>query len=214
MAKITLTDVSGGYLSVVTFNANNTLIEQAMENTLSRNGLSPNQMEANLDMNSNYIRNLADGINQQDAVTLSQLQDVVASGGGTVAANVTIVDAGGLYTSNNVEGALQEISTTYATSTLETTNGVTPTDLSYNYGDVRRYGAVADAPEGYYAIEGTVNVWGAGGATGGPSITGTAWTRLEKFTNANSDPIMVLAGTTVSLNGVRWVHQGTGTHRR
>jgi hypothetical protein len=226
MAKITLTDVSGGYLSVVTFNANNTLIEQAMENTLSRNGLSPNQMEANLDMNSNYIRNLADGINQQDAVTLSQLQDVVASGGGTTAANVTITDAGGLYTSNNVEGALQEISTTYATSTLETTNGVTPTDLSYNYGDVRRYGAVADAvagvggtdnttafqdavdsghpvyiPEGYYAIEGTVNVWGGGGATGGPSITGTAWTRLEKFTNANSDPIMVLAGTTVSLNG-------------
>lgn len=226
MAKITLTDVSGGYLAVTTFNANNTIIEDAFDNTLSRNGQSPNQMEANLDMNSNYIQNLADGVNAQDAVTLTQLQAVSAGAGSTTADLITITDAGGLYTSNNVEGALQEISTAYAQSTLETTNGVTPTDTDYIWGDVRRYGAVADAvagvggtdnttafqnavdsghdvyiPEGYFAIEGTVQVLGAGGATGGPNIRATSFTRMEKFTNANSDPIITFSGSIINFDG-------------
>lgn len=226
MAKLTLTDISGGYLSVGVFNTNNSLIEAAMENTLSRNGTSPNQMEANLDMNSNYIRNLADGVNQQDAVTLAQLQAASAGSGTLAASNVTITDAGGLYVSNNVEGALQEIATDYAQSTLETTNGVTPSDTSYIWGDVRRYGAVADAvavtggtdnttafqdavdsghevyiPEGYWAIEGTVNIRGAGGATGGPKIKSTAFTRVEKFTNANSNPIFTMAGSLFHFDG-------------
>jgi len=58
MAKITLTDIAAGYLSIATYNANNTLIETALENTLSRDGTSPNTMSADLDMNSNQISNL------------------------------------------------------------------------------------------------------------------------------------------------------------
>jgi len=55
----TLTDVSSGFLSASTINNNNAEIETAFDNTLSRDGSSPNQMEADLDMNSNDILNVS-----------------------------------------------------------------------------------------------------------------------------------------------------------
>lgn len=61
MAKITLDNIVNlqNEASVVsTINNNSDLIEAAIENTLSRDGTSPNQMGANLDMNSNRILNL------------------------------------------------------------------------------------------------------------------------------------------------------------
>lgn len=58
MAKLTLNDITTGYGSETRYNANNDLIEAALENTLSRDGTSPNTMGASLDMNSNSIINL------------------------------------------------------------------------------------------------------------------------------------------------------------
>ena len=75
MAKLTLTDIAAGYSSTTTINANNALIEAALENTLSRDGDTPNTMSADLDLNSQNITNLADGVNAQDAVTKSQLDN-------------------------------------------------------------------------------------------------------------------------------------------
>lgn len=63
MAKLTTTDItniSGAEtVALAAINANNALIETAMENTLSRDGTSPNTMSADLDMNSNDILNVA-----------------------------------------------------------------------------------------------------------------------------------------------------------
>lgn len=58
MAKLTLTDIAAGYALIATINANNALIETAMENTLSRDGTTPNTMSADLDMNSQQVTNL------------------------------------------------------------------------------------------------------------------------------------------------------------
>lgn len=58
MAKLTLTDIAAGYALTTTVNANNALIEAALENTLSRDGTTPNTMSASLDMNSQQITNL------------------------------------------------------------------------------------------------------------------------------------------------------------
>lgn len=62
MAKLTLADltsiVANETSAVGTINSNNTLIETALENTLSRDGTAPNPMGADLDMNSNQILNL------------------------------------------------------------------------------------------------------------------------------------------------------------
>ena len=73
MAKLTLTDITSGYFSAAAYNANNALIEAALENTLSRDGTTPNTMSANLDANSNKVVNLLDGTANQDACTYGQL---------------------------------------------------------------------------------------------------------------------------------------------
>lgn len=57
MAKLTLSSIPSGYASAAAHNADNTAIETAIENTLSRDGTGPNQMNANLDMNGYAILN-------------------------------------------------------------------------------------------------------------------------------------------------------------
>lgn len=62
MAKLTLANVSnilGNPTSASnTINANNVKVQTALENTLSRDGTSPNQMTADIDMNNNDILNV------------------------------------------------------------------------------------------------------------------------------------------------------------
>lgn len=59
MTKIVLSDLATLSDSIITLvNNNNALIETAIDNTLSRDGTSPNTMGASLDMNSNIIFNL------------------------------------------------------------------------------------------------------------------------------------------------------------
>lgn len=57
MAKLTLNAIGSRYGSIDALNDNFDAIEAALENTLSRDGTSPNAMEADLDMNSNDILN-------------------------------------------------------------------------------------------------------------------------------------------------------------
>ena len=59
--KITLTNLvnlQNETTAVNAINSNNSTIVSAFDNTLSLNGTAPNQMQANLDMNSNHILNL------------------------------------------------------------------------------------------------------------------------------------------------------------
>ncbi len=79
MAKLTLTDIAAGYALISTFNANNALIEAALENTLSRDGTTPNTMSVALDMNSQLINNLAVPVGDQDASTKAYVDTLVAS---------------------------------------------------------------------------------------------------------------------------------------
>lgn len=62
MAKLTLNDVSNltgaESTAISTINNNSAAIEAALENTLSRDGTTPNQMSADIDMNSNDIINV------------------------------------------------------------------------------------------------------------------------------------------------------------
>lgn len=76
MAKLTLTDISNLYgntgAAETAINTNSARIEAAMEKTLSRDGTTPNQMEADLDMNSRRVINVGNAINPTDAVNLEQ----------------------------------------------------------------------------------------------------------------------------------------------
>ena len=61
MPKVpTLSDVVNISTSAPSINANNKRIEQAFQNTLSRDGSGPNQMEADLDLNSHDLLNVGD----------------------------------------------------------------------------------------------------------------------------------------------------------
>lgn len=59
MSKVILQDIGSGYNLQTVVNNNNTFIEEAFENTLSRDGTSPNFMKTSLDMNSHEVINLA-----------------------------------------------------------------------------------------------------------------------------------------------------------
>lgn len=74
MAKLTLFDLSSGSYSVDLLNQNFQLIENALENTLSRDGTVPNGMSAPLDMNSQAIINLPVATSGSSPVTLAQVQ--------------------------------------------------------------------------------------------------------------------------------------------
>lgn len=72
MAKLTLTDLTSltnEVAAVAAINNNSGDIETALENTLSRDGTSPNSMAADLDMDSNKILNLGAPTAGSDAAT-------------------------------------------------------------------------------------------------------------------------------------------------
>lgn len=96
MAKLTLQDIANlqnESTVVTTLKSNNDATEIAMERTLSRDGLAPNQMLSNLDMNNYKVINLPDALTAQEPATYSQLTSgLTAVGGGAVtnAAYVTV----------------------------------------------------------------------------------------------------------------------------
>jgi hypothetical protein len=82
MSKLNLSSVNSlqnETTAVATINNNNTLITQAIENTISRDGSLPNQMNSRLDMNSNPIINLPDATSDQEPVTYGQYVDGITS---------------------------------------------------------------------------------------------------------------------------------------
>lgn len=85
--KATLTDVSPGYQSNGTLNNNFIALNDKFENTLSRDGSTPNNMEADLDMDSNDILNAKDGTFSGDLVVkgVNILENLTGIDAGTVA---------------------------------------------------------------------------------------------------------------------------------
>lgn len=102
MAKLTLSNVASfvnDTTAVSTTTANNDAIEAAMENTLSRDGTSPNTMGADFDMNSNFILNLPEPTANAHPATKNYV-DTVVSGGGNVPGPVDPTDDGKILTAN------------------------------------------------------------------------------------------------------------------
>lgn len=88
MAKLTLKDITTNRLtSINNYNSNNDLVEAAIENTLSRDGTTPNQMEAQLDMNSNQIINLPPVPTSPTHAASKSYVDAVVSGSLTATAD-------------------------------------------------------------------------------------------------------------------------------
>lgn len=100
MAKLTLSDLSNlqnEQSAVAAINSNSTAIETAFENTLSRDGTSPNTMSADLDMNSNNILNLPYPASATEPVRLSDVSALIPYFYQQASAPSTSVTAGSMW---------------------------------------------------------------------------------------------------------------------
>lgn len=61
-------------------NENFTTIKNAIDNSISRDGAAPNFMNANLDMNSYRIINVAEAVDENDVVTLKTVNERIGDG--------------------------------------------------------------------------------------------------------------------------------------
>lgn len=77
MPKITLPTVESGYLSTEALNQAFTDIAEAFDNTLSRDGTTPNQMQADLDLNGFAIINPGGSESGDSLITRSEMEDFV-----------------------------------------------------------------------------------------------------------------------------------------
>ena len=191
MAKITLNDVTSGYGSSTRINANNDAIETAFENTLSRNGTSPNGMNANIDMNSNRVVNLGSPQSSNDAARWVDVTDAVDFTG--VAVPSQTGNSGRYLGTDGGTASWSNPPKYIARTAAETSASVTPSDYSYEPGDVRRYGYVADdATDNSTAL---ANALSQMGQTGGAIVTlpsGTA--RFSTSLNVPNHGVIIGAG--------------------
>lgn len=88
MPKLSLSTIGSRYASVAALNQNFDAIETAIENTLSRDGTTPNVMGANLDMNSHNLLNVGT-INGADVTTIGDVQAAVDSATASATAAAT-----------------------------------------------------------------------------------------------------------------------------
>ena len=72
MPKLSLNNIASGFATNSALNANFDAIEAAVENTLSRDGSTPNHMLSSLDMNSHSIHNLGRATTASSALSLGQ----------------------------------------------------------------------------------------------------------------------------------------------
>jgi hypothetical protein len=102
MSKTTLSSVGNlidTTTSTNTINANNAAIQAAIDNTLSRDGTQPNTMNANIDMNSHNILNLASPASPGEPLRLADV--TLLNGSGTITALPTGGAASQILTKNS-----------------------------------------------------------------------------------------------------------------
>lgn len=169
MAKVTLTDLSSltNQTSAITIiNQNMDDIAAAIENTLSRDGTSPNEMESDLDMNDNRILNLPEPLTDTEPLRLGDVDLTV---------NGALYLSGTSSTSNSV-GSGSKTWTTQSSRLFTTGQYVTITTGSTSpmmYGQVTSYTGGSLTVNVVYAIgSGTYTDWYIF-ISGAPSVLST-----------------------------------------
>ncbi len=145
----TLSTIGSGFYGTTQLNDNFDNINTAFDNTLSLDGSTPNQMTADIDLNNNDVLNVSSL--QASGITLNGVGITPTSVAATPAASsIVMTDAGGYYTTDNVESALQELPTQYQPldaqlTTLAATSitGVTGSDLNLVTGTAGTSGTTA-----------------------------------------------------------------------
>lgn len=150
VSLVTIGSLQNESTALAQLNANSAAITAAMDNTLSRDGTSPNQMGSNFDMNSysilnpgsmnmggNVISNLGIPINPHDAARLVDIG--TGSGGGGAVSSVfgrtgSVVATSGDYAVNQITGAAPLVSPAFTGSPTATALTINPASSTLNSG--------------------------------------------------------------------------------
>lgn len=188
MAKFTKQNLLSGFDSVSSLNQNFTNLETFSDTCLTRDGLGPNAMAADLDMNSYRVLNVPDPANANDVANKQYVDD-------TLAGNITLPEqqlAKGALVSNkqlqNVAG--DDSATSWVALTVNTFDD--PSSLL-----VSTTATSFTLPAGTYQMDVTMPAIGA---------VGTAQMRLWDGSAAvfHGPAVEIVAGetTTMSMKGI------------
>lgn len=203
MSKITLphlANLQNEVTAVTTLNANSDTVVTAIDNTLSRDGSSPNQMNASLDMNSNQILNLPTPSTLNSAARLVDVTtgpiitiSTLPTGGST---DQTLVKTSGANfattwnSSNLPRGGTSGQLLTKSSSTDFAAGWVTPASPTIipTVVNVKTFGAVGDGVTDDTTAIQTAITTAAGGAAASTPITVFFPNGNYKITSALSIP--------------------------
>ena len=153
----TITTLASGYLSNTAQNTNFTNIQEAFDNTLSRDGSAPNAMNADLDMNSNDINNVGT-LNVEtiilDGTDLSDLSNAAAEAASSAAAALV----------SEQNAALSAAAAQAVEDLLPDWKGAWATAVAYETGDLARYDGstyicLVDHTSGTFSTDLSSNLW-------------------------------------------------------
>lgn len=183
MAKVPLNHV-GSLIDTTTAQTtiNNDLdaIQTGFDNTLSRDGTSPNTMNANLDMNSNRVLNLAQPVSDNEPARLVDLNNVVLN------------QVGGLYLRYDVPQSL----TTPQKTQVQTNIGVT--GLAIN-GTANEINANTVGTTTTLSLPSALTFTGktvTGGTLSGPALSGATVNGNTLSASAGSGTVTIPNSTT------------------
>lgn len=120
MSKISLQDISSltnEQSAILQLNQNSAEIEDISDSFLSRDGTSPNQMEADLDMNSNRILNLPKAVSDTEPLRRKELTDFAGIGTINFNTNTELFETRTLVTATTISSSVTYI-VTYGYTTV------------------------------------------------------------------------------------------------
>lgn len=196
MSKLSLSNLASGFRSSNKLNENFQAIRDAFDNTVSRDGSTPNQMLAPLDMNSQRIINLAAPVNLNDAARLQDIAD-----------NLNRVATLQVYPDNPIDydeafsvlGRVVEVDSRGVTTSV-------PASKNYNYIGIRNGGndnnftINADALAAGY----TFYMRALAGSASSSNLYGT----IGQLNNAGAGSAKAIYGRSTALSGCTGVVMG------
>ena len=144
----TVSSITTGHASITALNANFTALKEGFDNTLSRDGSSPNTMSADIDLNGNDLNNVAalKNTSGQDIVALTLGYMNTANTAATNAGNSATASASSASSSATSATASGNSATASASSATGAASSATAAAASLDTFDDRFLGAKSSNP--------------------------------------------------------------------